>query len=67
MSIELLEPVPVYPKRWHVRPNRCDCHPETCCCAPYSIYNPEGVLDMPAFDRKKAKEYVDIKNELDKR
>jgi hypothetical protein len=29
-------------KRYTHGPTRCDCHPETCCCQDWAVYNPEG-------------------------
>lgn len=42
MSIELLPPDLVYPRQFHVRPNYCKCHPETCCCGYLAVHDPDG-------------------------
>jgi len=42
MSIELLPADKKYPKKWHVRINSCDCHPETCCCSDYVVCSSDG-------------------------
>lgn len=30
--------------RYTCKPNHCNCHPETCCCSDYVIYNPAGEM-----------------------
>ena len=42
MSIELLPPDPTYPRTFHVRPNYCRCHPETCGCNDWALFDPDG-------------------------
>ena len=37
----------VHPKgRYTCKPNRCDCHPETCCCSDYIVLTPDGDVLM---------------------
>ena len=62
MSIELCEPTPSYPSNWHVRPNYCRCHPETCCCDPLVVYYGNDV-DVTMFRKSNAQEYADLMNE----
>ncbi|MGD9275891.1 MAG: hypothetical protein PVJ67_01840 [Candidatus Pacearchaeota archaeon] len=45
--------------------NSCDCHPETCHCADYAIYE-EGKKYIPVFDRPKGEHIVNALNLLDK-
>jgi hypothetical protein len=42
MSIELLPPDKKHPNEYHVRPNYCRCHPETCCCDPWAVFDGNG-------------------------
>jgi len=51
MSIELLPPDPVYPAGYHVRPNYCRCHPETCCCSNYAVHDKAGAKVTTDDDR----------------
>jgi hypothetical protein len=30
------------PKKYEVARNRCNCHPETCCCNDWAVYAPGG-------------------------
>ncbi len=62
MSIELCSPTPKYPKIYHVRPNRCDCHPETCCCNDWVVYDGNGERDLDFFRKSDAQEWADTKN-----
>lgn len=29
---------------YYIAGNRCDCHPETCCCVDYALYK-RGLID----------------------
>lgn len=42
MSAEYLPPPQEYPNRYHVRRNRCGCHPETCSCGDWAVYSASG-------------------------
>jgi hypothetical protein len=63
MSIELLPADKQHPHRWHVRPNRCNCHPETCCCDDWALHDPAGNKDQTFFDKSNAEAYAVFKND----
>lgn len=54
MSIELLPPTPNHPGTWHVRRNACNCHPETCCCDDWAVFDPDGKRYGTFFHKKDA-------------
>lgn len=58
MSIELLPPDKKYPTDWHVRPNFCKCHPETCCCNDWAVYDPAGNKYVTCFTKVEADSLV---------
>lgn len=47
---------------YHVRPNRCNCHPETCCCNDYAVHKPNGEKHSTCFNKDTALEIVDALN-----
>lgn len=59
MSLEYLPPAPVYPAAFHVRPNWCDCHPETCCCNDWAVHAPDGTRHSTHFPRSTAQDIAD--------
>lgn len=61
MSIELLPPTPIWPSEYHVRPNHCNCHVETCNCDDWAVYC--GAVKGLTFNRKEdAVEWANFKN-----
>lgn len=62
MSIELLPPTQNHPKEWHVRPNSCNCHPETCCCNDWAVFSPAGKKHITFFCKTDAKDFAEMKN-----
>ncbi len=62
MSVELLPPTPQYKNEWHVRPNHCRCHPETCCCDGWAIHKPNGEKYSTMYQKKDAEEFANFKN-----
>lgn len=43
--------------------NRCDCHPETCCCNPWAILK-NGEKYVTIFEKLKAQTIVDALNAI---
>lgn len=43
--------------RYTVRPNWCNCHPETCCCNDWAVYKGNEKITT-FYARAKADEYV---------
>lgn len=41
--------------------NRCQCHPETCCCKDYKVEGPEGKVTF--YDKPQAEHYARMLNE----
>jgi hypothetical protein len=65
MSVELLPADRKASKGFEVRPNRCNCHPETCCCNDWAVYGPDGTKVRPTFFHEEdADEYAADQNEL---
>lgn len=63
MSIELMEATKEWPNdKWHVRPNYCKCHPETCCCRDYAVHEPNGNKYDTFSTKSIAQDIVDMKN-----
>lgn len=62
MSIELLPPTPKYPKEYHVRPNYCTCHPETCCCNDWAVHAPDGSKVDTFFYKQAAVDHAEWRN-----
>jgi hypothetical protein len=62
MSIELLPPDKKYPKKFHVRVNYCKCHPETCCCNDWAVFDPNGKKHSTFFAEDTAHEVADALN-----
>ena len=62
MSLELLPPTPKHLSKWHVRANRCRCHPETCCCDDWAVYDTNGENYLTFFDKESADDFAAIKN-----
>jgi hypothetical protein len=62
MSIELLPPTPIYDKKYHVRINFCDCHPETCCCNDWAVHTPDGEKEITFYKKNDAQDWADFKN-----
>lgn len=67
MSIELLPPKRVYPNKYYVDVNFCNCHPETCSCDQYAVYYPLSSKKYSSFySKNKAQEIADILNKDNK-
>lgn len=67
MNIELLPVDKKYPKKFHVRVNRCHCHPETCCCNDWAVFDPMGKKHSTFFERHTADDVayaLNLKEEL---
>ena len=47
--------------KYSMGPNRCSCHPETCCCDPYVIYK-DGVKFVTIYEKKDAQDICDRLN-----
>ncbi len=58
MSMELLPPDPKYPRRFHVRQNYCRCHPESCGCDDWAIYDPNGEKVTTFHNKNDADKYT---------
>jgi hypothetical protein len=50
-------------KKYTVARNRCNCHPETCCCDPWVILDPNGKRFTTVFDEKTAHTIANAMNE----
>jgi len=37
---------------YRLKATRCNCHPETCCCSPWQLFDPDGKY-VSSFDNKK--------------
>ncbi len=44
-------------EKYYVAPNHCNCHPETCCCDDWAIYDSEDDQVFETFFRKEEAEY----------
>lgn len=62
MSIELLPPTPRWPSEYHVRPNYCNCHSETCCCYDYAVHDGGGKKDLTFHRIQDAQDWANMKN-----
>jgi len=47
---------------YYVEANKCNCHPETCCCSPWLLKDPNDVTITPFFDYDKAQTIADRLN-----
>lgn len=65
MSLEYLPPDDIYPNEYHVRLNQCNCHPETCACNDYAIYDKHGEKLGTFFDESEAERMASLMNEFD--
>lgn len=45
-----------------VKPNRCNCHPETCACNPWSVVDDKDKYITSFWDHAQALEYAIFKN-----
>lgn len=43
---------------WTVAVNQCRCHPETCACDDWAVYDPEGEKVGTFFDSQDAEIYA---------
>lgn len=43
-----------------VVPNRCNCHPETCCCNPWAVVDQAGNVYATAYHQDKAQNMIDV-------
>lgn len=41
---------------YYVNRNRCNCHPETCCCSDWAVYRPNGEKYAPFYAKEIAEE-----------
>lgn len=61
MTIELCSPAPKWSAdRFHVRPNRCDCHPETCGCNPWVVHGPDGQRHSSYYAKETADSIAEL-------
>lgn len=65
MSIELASSDQEYPNEYHVRPNWCNCHPETCCCNDWAVHAPNGDKHSTYRHEEIAEEIADLLNRSD--
>ncbi|HEU4375830.1 MAG TPA: hypothetical protein VFS02_20205, partial [Telluria sp.] len=49
--------------KFTVGPTRCDCHPETCCCNPWSVLRPDGTTLARIYQKENAEEQARLLNE----
>jgi hypothetical protein len=63
MSIELLLPEKKYSLIYHVRKNMCNCHPETCCCMPFAVFDRNNELISTHFTKDIANHYAKLLND----
>jgi hypothetical protein len=49
-------------KKAYYKPTYCKCHPETCCCNPWSIYDENDELMCRVYDKEKAIKIVNSMN-----
>lgn len=47
---------------YQVRPNFCNCHPETCCCNNWAIYRQDGSKFSTFFDKADAEKVATALN-----
>jgi hypothetical protein len=52
------------PKRYTVEPNSCSCHPETCCCNDWAVYD-KGKKVITFFEKCAAERYCEYLNKED--
>lgn len=52
---------------YHVDVNRCKCHPETCCCNDWAIFDKDGKRHSAHHTEKLANEFCDLLNLREKR
>lgn len=50
--------------KYEVRPNHCNCHPETCCCNDWAIYAPDGAKHTTYFNKINADQVCNSLNNL---
>jgi len=63
MSIELLPPSEKKNTgKYHVKPNWCGCHPETCCCNDWVLNDPKGEKVTTFFNKSDAQALADKLN-----
>lgn len=54
--------------RYEVKPNYCNCHPETCCCNDWAVIDAtDGMPYDTFFDQRKAKQIAALLNLRDER
>jgi hypothetical protein len=52
------------PKRYTVEMNRCSCHPETCCCNDWAVYD-KGKKVTTFFEKESADLFCEYLNKED--
>ena len=50
--------------KYLVEVNRCNCHPETCCCNDWVLYDPDGEKITTFFHKKDAEKLADTLNSV---
>lgn len=63
MTIALIPPDMKYPDTYHVRGNRCNCHPETCCCNDWVVHGPNGERHSSHYQYEVAELVAEALNE----
>ena len=53
--------------KYTVGPNHCRCHPETCCCDDWAIFNPDRSKHSTHYSKEHADEYCFLLNEKERR
>lgn len=49
-------------QEYQVKPNSCNCHPETCCCNDWAVYSTGGEKHSTHFKREVAELVVEALN-----
>lgn len=63
MKINVSKPAKPIPRKWHVAPNYCMCHPDRCACGDWAVYSPEGKQGISFSDKGDAQTYADRHNQ----
>lgn len=53
-------------EQYCVSTNRCLCHPETCCCNKWAVYNPYGGKHSTHYKKETAELVTKALNKQDK-
>lgn len=52
-------------KTYSAKPNRCGCHPETCCCNDWAVFDSNGARIGTYFREEDAEETAEYLNGLE--